>query len=194
MLKKVAVFISGGGSNFASIADYKQNSYQIKLVISDNSQAKGLEKASLRGIENIYIGKKNFPNANDRDEKILKVLAEKEIDIIVLAGYLSIVSAKIVEKYPNKIINIHPSLIPEFCGKGFYGSRVHEAVFQAKAKKSGATVHFVDEGVDTGKIIMQESVEILESDDAVSIASKVLKIEHKILPIALETICIDASK
>lgn len=193
MLKKVAVFVSGGGSNLQSLIDYKGN-YEISLVISDNSTAKGLQRAENHGIKNMYIGRKNFPKKAERTAKILRVLEENSIDIIVLAGYLSIVDIAIIDKYTHKIINIHPSLIPSFCGMGFYGHHVHDAVYKAGVKISGATVHFVDGGVDSGEIIIQQTVDILKGDTPDDIAAKVLKIEHKILPYALENLACDKIK
>lgn len=185
MLKKVAVFISGGGSNLQSLIDYN-GEYEISLVISDRIKAKGLDRASNHNIKNLYIGKKNFPLKEERTKEVLKVLEEEKIDIIVLAGYLSIVDSLIIDKFRHKIINIHPSLIPSFCGMGYHGHLVHEAVYNSGVKITGATVHFVDEGVDSGEIIMQKTVDISSEDTPDEIALKVLKIEHTILPQALE--------
>lgn len=179
---KVAVLVSGGGSNLQSLIDFKVG-YDIKLVISDRKSAFGLERAKKYGIKNIYIPKE------DRTNEILRVLEENDIEFVVLAGYLSIIDEKIIEQYKNRIINIHPSLIPKYCGKGFYGEKVHEAVFKAGEKESGATVHFVDAGVDTGKIIRQEKVMIENGDAPEVIAKKVLEIEHKILPEVLNEMC-----
>lgn len=188
MLKRVAVFISGGGSNLQSLIDYNGN-YEIAMVISDNSKAMGLERASKNNIKNYYLGKKNFPNKEERYLEIIRLLDDANIDVIVLAGYLSIVPKAITDKFQKKIINIHPSLIPSFCGMGFYGEKVHNAVYESGVKITGATVHFVDDKVDTGEIIMQECVHIEDSDTPDKIAQKVLKIEHEILPKSLEYIC-----
>lgn len=180
---KVAVLISGSGSNLQSLIDFKGN-YDIKLVISDRKSAYGLERAWKHGIKNVFVPKE------DRTEETLKLLEENEIEFIVLAGYLSIIDEKMTEKYKNKIINIHPSLIPKYCGMGFYGENVHKAVFDAKEEESGATVHFVDAGVDTGKIILQKAVCIKECKTQEEIAKKVLEIEHEILPLVVEKIAV----
>ena len=190
MLKKVAVFISGGGSNLQSLIDYK-GSYEISLVISDQENAKGLLRAKNHNINSIYIGKNNFSDKKTRTDEILKILKQNSIEIIVLAGFLSIIDKKITDKYEQKIINIHPSLIPSFCGMGFYGENVHKAVYDSGVKITGATVHFVDDKVDTGAIICQQSVIIDNNDTIKDIASKVLNIEHSILPKALENLCLN---
>ncbi len=125
------------------------------------------------------------------EQKLCNLLDEHSVDFCVLAGYLSILGASVVRKYQNKIINVHPSLIPAFCGMGFYGKRVHQGVLDYGAKVSGATVHFVDEGADTGPIILQDSVKVLEEDDAQSLAARVLTVEHKLLPEAVKLMCED---
>lgn len=189
MLKNVAVFISGGGSNLQSLIDYNQNSYKISLVISDKEDVFGLQRASTHNIKNMYIGKNNFPNKSNRATETLKILKENSIDFIVLAGYLAIVPTEIIQAYTHKIINIHPSLIPSFCGMGYYGHYVHDAVFKSGVKVSGATVHFVDEDVDTGAIIMQKTVDISNVSTAEEIGKAVLEIEHEILPKSLNYLC-----
>ncbi|MFI3173883.1 MAG: phosphoribosylglycinamide formyltransferase [Bacillota bacterium] len=189
MLKKVAVFVSGGGSNLQSLLDTTQNTYQVSLVISDKADAFGLQRAEQHGIKNLHIGKTNYQNATERTEKTLQLLKEHDIDFIVLAGYLAIIPPEMIQEYPQKMLNIHPSLIPSFCGMGFYGHHVHDAVLKAGVKVSGATVHFVDEGVDTGKIIMQKAVDISDLTTADEIAKAVLAVEHEILPKALLSIC-----
>ncbi len=184
---RVAVLVSGGGSNLQSLIDANSKNYEISLVIADREGAFGLERAKNHSIANFYVGKKNF--GDNKNDEILRLLNEYKIDVIVLAGYLSIIPEKFVEKYPNKIINIHPSLIPSFCGMGYYGRKVHEAVFSHGVKLTGATVHFVNAGVDTGEIILQDCVCVEDQDDVDSIAAKVLKIEHKLLPKALDLLC-----
>lgn len=187
---RIAVMISGGGSNLQTLIDEQDNSnYEISLVISDKENVFGLERAKQNNIANFFVGKKNFPKKSDRNIEILRLFSEFEIDYIVLAGYLSIVDEMLIDKYTDKIINIHPSLIPSFCGMGFYGHHVHEAVYESGVKLSGATVHFVNAGVDTGAIILQEIVPLENEDTPDIIASKVLKIEHKILPKALKLLC-----
>ncbi len=183
---RIAVLVSGGGSNLQSLIDAKSDCYSIELVISDREGAFGLERAKNANIDAFWVGKKNF--ADKRNDEILRLLKEYKIDLIVLAGYLSIIPESIVEKYPHKIINIHPSLIPSFCGMGFYGEKVHEAVYKAGVKLTGATVHFVNAGVDTGEIILQESIPLTDETPK-EIAAKVLQIEHKILSKAVNLVC-----
>ncbi|MDU7905171.1 MAG: phosphoribosylglycinamide formyltransferase, partial [Peptostreptococcaceae bacterium] len=150
----IAVLISGGGSNLQSIIDGCESGYingKVKLVISNKDGAYGIERAKKHNIKAIV--EKN-------EDEVIKLLKIDKVDLIVLAGYLKIMSPNFVKTFRNKIINIHPSLIPAFCGEGYYGKRVHKAVIDYGAKLSGATVHFVDEGADTGPIIIQESVEV----------------------------------
>lgn len=188
---KIAMMVSGGGTNMQSVIDEieKGNIHgEIKVVISSNPKAYALERAKLHKIEAVYIGKENCQSAEEIKDRILKVLEEKEIDLIVLAGYMSILDKTIIGRYKNRIMNIHPSLIPSFCGKGFYGKRVHQAALDYGVKITGATVHFVDEGIDTGKIIAQEAVSIKEDDTADSLAERVLEVEHKLLPLAIQKV------
>lgn len=176
---KIAVFVSGGGTDLQSIIDAAKNkeiNVDIRLVISNRKKAYGLERARLAGIKAEWI----------RDEDlIIQRLEEEEIDLVVLAGYLAIISEKLISKYKNKIINIHPSLIPSFCGPGFYGLHVHEAALKRGVKVSGATVHIVSEVVDGGPIILQEAVDISDLKTAEDIQARVLEIEHRILPKAV---------
>lgn len=180
---RIAVMVSGGGSNLQSLIDA---GFDISLVISDREDVYAFERAKKHKIDSFYLGKKNFTETSKRNEEILRIFKKYEIDYIVLAGYLSIVTEEIINEYPHKIINIHPSLIPSFCGMGFYGHKVHEAVYKSGVKITGATVHFVNAGVDTGEIILQQTVAIENDDNPEMIAKKVLEIEHKILPKALE--------
>lgn len=179
----IAVCVSGGGTDLQSIIDAceagKING-QIRLVISNRKKAYGLERARLHGIQAEWI--------KDEDE-ILKRFEEEKIDVVVLAGYLAIVGDKLIEKYKNRIINIHPSLIPSFCGPGFYGMHVHEAVFKRGVKVSGATVHFVTGEVDGGPIILQRAVDISNLETPEDIQARVLEIEHEILPEAVALYC-----
>jgi len=181
-MKNIAVFISGSGTNLQQIID-KTNSNEInakiKIVISDNCKAYGLERAVKANIKTECVNSKKIPNKDDRTEYLIKILDDNNIDLIVLAGYLSIISKEIVKKYSKKIINIHPSLIPKYCGKGFYGDFVHKAVLENKEKVTGVTVHYVDEEIDTGEIILQEVIEILEDDTIESLANRIHKVEHK---------------
>lgn len=179
----IAVCVSGGGTDLQSIIDAceagKING-QIRLVISNRKRAYGLERARLHGIQAEWI--------KDEDE-ILKRFEEEKIDVVVLAGYLAIVGDKLIEQYKNRIINIHPSLIPSFCGPGFYGMHVHEAVFKRGVKVSGATVHFVTGEVDGGPIILQRAVDISDLETPEDIQARVLEIEHEILPEAVALYC-----
>lgn len=179
----IAVCVSGGGTDLQSIIDAceagKING-QIRLVISNRKKAYGLERARLHGIQAEWI--------KDEDE-ILKKFEEEKIDVVVLAGYLAIVGDKLLEQYKNRIINIHPSLIPSFCGPGFYGMHVHEAVFKRGVKVSGATVHFVTGEVDGGPIILQRAVDISDLETPEDIQARVLEIEHEILPEAVALYC-----
>ncbi|WP_329735296.1 phosphoribosylglycinamide formyltransferase [Catenibacterium mitsuokai] len=179
----IAVCVSGGGTDLQSIIDAceagKING-QIRLVISNRKKAYGLERARLHGIQAEWI--------KDEDE-ILKRFEEEKIDVVVLAGYLAIVGDKLIEQYKNRIINIHPSLIPSFCGPGFYGMHVHEAVFKRGVKVSGATVHFVTGEVDGGPIILQRAVDISDLETPEDIQACVLEIEHEILPEAVALYC-----
>ena len=193
-LKRIAVFVSGGGSNFQAILDQisaGRISGEVVLVISDKPSAYALTRAQNAGIETWAYEKRQYTKP-ELEQKICDILEKYKVDFCVLAGYLSILGASVIRKYANKIINIHPSLIPSFCGMGFYGKHVHQGVLDYGAKVSGATVHFVDEGADTGPIILQESVKVMEDDDAQSLADRVLTVEHKLLPEAVRLMCEDA--
>ncbi len=179
----IAVCVSGGGTDLQSIinaCEAGKINGQIRLVISNRKKAYGLERARLHGIQAEWI--------KDEDE-ILKRFEEEKIDVVVLAGYLAIVGDKLIEQYKNRIINIHPSLIPSFCGPGFYGMHVHEAVFKRGVKVSGATVHFVTGEVDGGPIILQRAVDISDLETPEDIQARVLEIEHEILPEAVALYC-----
>lgn len=179
----IGVLISGGGTNLQAIIDETKSggiNGTIKLVISNKENAYGLERARLSGIKAVY---------ETNEDKIIGLLKENNIDLIVLAGYLKIITPKFVDEFRNKIINIHPSLIPSFCGKGYYGEKVHQGVIDYGAKVTGATVHFVDEGADTGAIIMQEAVNVEQDDDAKSLAKRVLEVEHRILKESIRLFC-----
>ena len=176
---KVAVMVSGGGTDLQSIIDAcanKEINAEVKLVISNRKSAYALERAKLAGIKGEWI---------KDEEVILQRLVEEEIDLVVLAGYLAIVTDTLISKYENRIINIHPSLIPSFCGPGFYGLHVHEAALKRGVKVSGATVHMVSTVVDGGPIILQEAVDISDLKSAEDIQARVLKLEHRLLPKAV---------
>jgi phosphoribosylglycinamide formyltransferase-1 len=179
----IGVLISGGGTNLQAIIDETKSggiNGKVKLVISNKEDAYGLERARLSGIKAVY---------ETDEDKIIGLLKENNIDLIVLAGYLKIITPKFVDEFRNKIINIHPSLIPSFCGKGYYGEKIHQGVIDYGTKVTGATVHFVDEGADTGAIIMQETVNVEQYDDAKSLAKRVLEVEHRILKESIRLFC-----
>ena len=191
MLKaRIAVLVSGGGTNLQALIDARTNgqlcSGEIALVISNKPDVYALERAKQAGIESVVINKKEL-GQEAFENKLVSVLEEKGIDLIVLAGFLCILSEKLVSRYPERILNIHPSLIPAFCGDGFYGLRVHEEVLKRGVKITGATVHFVNEITDGGKILLQKAVEIPEGIDASGLQKLVMeKAEWIILPQAVE--------
>lgn len=158
---KVAVLASGGGTNLQALMDSIQNKIitntKIEVVISNNRNAYALQRAKKHGIESICISPKDYENRDSFNEALLQTIEEREIDLIVLAGYLVVLPEIMIKRYPYGIINIHPSLIPSFCGKGYYGLRVHKGALERGVKITGATVHFVDEGTDTGPIILQKA-------------------------------------
>ena len=181
---KIAVFVSGGGTDLQSVIDAVENGSingEIVLVVSNRKNAYGLKRAELAGIETAVVRKD--------DELLVKMLQERNVYLIVLAGYLAILTDVLIDAYPNKIINIHPSLIPSFCGPGFYGMHVHESVLARGVKVTGATVHFVSNEVDGGPIILQEACNIDDLDNASDIQARVLEIEHRILPKAVALFC-----
>ena len=180
-MKKIAVFISGGGTDLQSLIDgVHEQSGLISLVVSSRGDAYGLERAKRKGIETMVLPKGEY------DSALLEELKKREVEWIVLAGFLKILSPEFIRHFPRHILNIHPSLIPAFSGPGFYGRRVHEAVYRAGVKWSGATVHFVSDIVDGGAILMQDVVPVLEEDGPEEIAGRVLELEHRILPVAVK--------
>ena len=180
-MKKIAVFISGGGTDLQSLIDsVHEKSGLIRLVVSSRGDAYGLERAKRKGIETMVLPK------GDYDSALLEELKKREVEWIVLAGFLKILTPAFIRHFSRHIVNIHPSLIPAFSGPGFYGMRVHEAVYRAGVKWTGATVHFVSEVVDGGAILLQEVVPVLEADGPEEIAGKVLEVEHRILPAAVK--------
>ena len=189
----IVCLVSGGGTNLAAIIkaiEEKQiKNVRIKAVISNNSDAYALERAKNAGIDAKCISPKNFSNRDEFNKALLYELKMLNPDLIVLAGFLVNISEDIVKAFENKIINIHPSLIPSFCGKGYYGLKVHEAALKRGVKVTGATVHFVDAGIDTGRIILQKAVDIHPGDDAKSLQKRVMEeAEWIILPKAIEKI------
>lgn len=191
---KVAVLVSGGGTNLQAIIDAQKSglikSGEIKLVISNNSNAYAIERAKNSGIEALVITKKQCANQAEFEQKIIDALEERGIGLIVLAGFMSILSENFTSRYPKRIINIHPSLIPSFCGAGFYGLKVHEAALAKGVKVTGATVHYVNEIPDGGEIIMQKAVSVRNGDTAEKLQERVMKqAEWKIFPKAVEYVC-----
>lgn len=187
----IAVFVSGSGSNLQSIIDavsVGEIVARIALVVGSKADIYALERAKKADIPTVVFDKKQFSSDNLMFDMLLLELKKHKIDLIVLAGYLSILPKKFVESYVKRIINIHPSLIPKYCGKDFYGMKVHQAVIEGKEKFSGATVHFVDEGTDTGEIILQEKVAVKSDDTPQSLQQRVLGVEHQLLPKAINTV------
>ena len=192
-MKKVAVLVSGGGTNLQAIIDAKSKGIiknaEISLVISNKASAFALERAEKAGIEARCIAPSMFDTRELFNKALIKALDEAEIDLVVLAGFLVIIPEEMVAKYRNRIINIHPSLIPSFCGTGYYGLKVHEKALERGVKLTGATVHFVDEGTDSGPIILQKAVEVKDDDTAESLQLRVMEeAEWKILPEAIELV------
>lgn len=184
---KVAVFVSGGGTNLQALIDYQKNydaAFEITLVISNKSKAYALERAKQNNIETVVISKKKQNLTQEEFEtKIIEQIESHNIDLIVLAGFMCILSENFTSRYPKRIVNVHPSLIPEFCGKGFYGLIVHEEVLKAGVKVTGATVHYVNEIPDGGEIIMQKKVKVKENDTPEILQRRVMEeAEWIILP------------
>lgn len=190
---KMAVLVSGGGTNLQAIIDCIDNgtltNAEISVVISNNANAYALERAKKHGIDAKCISPKNFPTRQAFNEALLAEIQSYEVDLVVLAGCLVVIPEIMVKAYPNKIINIHPALIPSFCGTGYYGLKVHEAVLARGAKVTGATVHFVDEGTDTGPIILQKVVYVEEGDTPEVLQRRVMEqAEWIIMPQAIDMI------
>ena len=195
---RVAAFVSGGGTNLQAIIDAQAagtiRDAKVELVISNVSTAYALERAKNAGIKTAVIRKKDFENAAQWEDALVKELKDNRIDLIVLAGFMSILSENFIKQFPNKIINVHPSLIPSFCGEGMYGLHVHEAALAKGVKVTGATVHYVNEIVDGGEIIAQKAVEVLRGDTPEVLQKRVMeKAEWIILPRAIQTIAEDAA-
>lgn len=191
---KIAVLVSGGGTNLQALIDAQESgiikSGKIELVIANNSGAYALERAAKAGIKTATVLKKELGSAEAFEQKIKDLLTENGIEIIVLAGFMAILSENFTKDYPKKIINVHPALIPSFCGKGFYGLHVHEAALAYGVKVTGATVHFVNEIPDGGEIIMQKAVAIRKNDTPETLQKRVMRqAEWKILPLSVEKVC-----
>ncbi len=197
MLKvRIAVLVSGGGTNLQALIDAQKNdilkSGEISLVLSGNEDAYALVRAKEAGIKALAVPYKKCKSQKDFEEKLLDILSDSKIDLIVLAGFLNILTKDFTDEYKERIINVHPSLIPSFCGKGFYGLKVHEEALSYGVKVTGATVHFVNEIPDGGRIIMQKAVDIKDDDTPKTLQERVMKeAEWVILPRATEKVCSD---
>lgn len=190
---KLAVCVSGGGTNLQAIIDAIDNgtitNAKISVVISNNKDVYALERAKNHGIEGICISPKDYESRAEFNKAFLDKLDSYEVDLVVLAGFLVVIPEEMIAKYRNRIINIHPSLIPSFCGTGYYGLKVHEGVLSRGVKVTGATVHFVDEGTDTGPIIMQKAVEVKQGDTPKELQQRVMEeAEWIIMPKAIDLI------
>ena len=190
---RIAVLVSGGGTNLQALIDAQQkgviHSGKISLVISNKEGAYALARAERAGIPSATVTRAGEGSQEAFEAKLISILEEYRIDMIVLAGFLSILSADFTSRYPERILNVHPSLIPAFCGKGFYGLRVHEAALEYGVKVTGATVHFVNEVPDGGRIILQKAVAIRENDTPETLQKRVMRLaEWKILPAATELV------
>jgi len=191
---KIAVLVSGGGTNLQALIDKRDrirlSGGELSLVVSSAAGTFALERAKNAGIEGITLERKKFADNDEYDSALSLILAEHNIGLVVLAGFLCVLGPQIIKNYNNRIINVHPSLIPSFCGKGFYGLRVHEEAIKCGVKVTGATVHFVNEVVDGGKIILQKAVDVLPSDTPETLQLRVMRnAEWELLPKAVELFC-----
>lgn len=190
-MTRIAILASGSGTDCEAVmtaVEQGQIPDAAVVVVIGDRPAFVLERARRHGVMALLVDRQGLGRAA-YDASLAAVLAEYKVDLVVLAGYLRIVSPATVVAYRNRIINVHPSLIPAFCGHGFYGERVHQAVLDAGVKVTGVTVHFVDEGTDSGPIILQEAVNVLDTDDAATLAARVLVLEHRLLPEAVALYC-----
>ena len=186
-MKRIAVFASGSGSDFQSLIDANEREpfCEISLLVASKAGIGAVDRAEKHGIAHIVCSKKDFSSAEEMGERLIAECRARGIDYIVLAGYLSMVPENLIRAYPDAIINIHPSLIPAFCGKGFYGLNVHRAAVGYGVKISGLTVHFVDEQYDSGAIILQRAVPVADDDTPESLQARILEEEHRALPEAV---------
>ena len=196
---KIAVLVSGGGTNLQALIDRQMSgnlgSGKICLVLSSRKDVYALERAKQAGIESVVVSRKECESAQEFDKKVLQELRSRGIELVVLAGFLSILGKEVIEAYPNRIINVHPSLIPSFCGNGFYGLKVHEAALDYGVKVTGATVHFVNEVTDGGSIILQKAVSVEPNDTAQTLQRRVMEqAEWELLPQATAMLCEEIEK
>ena len=190
----IAVLVSGCGTNLQAILDSQARGEnpngQVTLVVASKPGVYALERAAKAGVESVVVSRKNYPDSVSFDAALLDTLKSHHIDLVVLAGFLSVLGPAVVEAYPNRILNVHPALIPSFCGPGMYGLRPHEAALARGCKVTGATVHFVNEECDGGPIVLQKAVEILPGDTAEVLQKRVMEqAEWKILPQAIRMVC-----
>lgn len=192
-MKKIAVMFSGGGTDFQALIDgEKVGAFDGKIVVAvaSNSKAYGIERAKLAGIPCYVCKRADFESELERDRNVLGIFESYGVELVVLAGYLGILTKPFIERYPHGIINIHPALLPKFGGKGMFGLNVHKAVIAAGEKKSGATVHYSDDGIDTGEIILQRALDVLPNDTPESLQKRILdEIEHPLLVEAVALLC-----
>lgn len=185
---KLGVLVSGSGTNLQAIIDSIKSGklrVSVEVVISSREDAFAIKRAKESGIEAVAICPEWFPSKAEYEEAMINKLREAKVELVVLAGFLKVLSPHFIRAFAGRIINIHPSLIPAFCGKGYYGLKVHKAVLEYGAKVTGATVHFADEGTDTGPIILQKAVEVRDDDTPEILSKRVLEVEHEILPEAI---------
>ncbi len=188
---RIAVMVSGGGTNLQAIIDAissgKITDTEIAVVISNNADAYALTRAKNAGVPAVCVSRKEIPDRTAYNQALIKAVDDANVDLIVLAGFLVVIPEEMIQKYRNRIINIHPSLIPSFCGTGYYGLKVHEGALERGVKVSGATVHFVDEGTDTGPIILQKAVEVLDDDTPEVLQRRIMEqAEWILLPQAID--------
>ena len=192
-MKKIAVMFSGNGTDFQALIDGERDGKfdgHIVVAVTGNGKAYGIERAKAAGIDCYICRKGDYADVEARDEEVAKIFDRYGVELIVLAGYLGILTAPLIDKYKGRVINIHPALLPKFGGKGMYGIHVHEAVIASGEKKSGATVHYSDSGIDTGAIILQRELDVLPTDTPQSLQQRILnEIEHPLLVEAVALLC-----
>ena len=198
-MTNIAVLVSGGGTNLQALIDAQKSgvikSGEIKLVLSSNENAYALQRAKNASINTAVVSRKSFNSQEEFDDELLEILKSNDIELVVLAGFMTILTPRVINEYINRIINVHPSLIPSFCGKGFYGLKVHEAALARGVKVSGATVHFVTEECDGGPILAQKAVDVLDDDTPETLQKRIMEqCEWVLLPQVTESVCQKISK
>ena len=192
-MKRIAVLVSGGGTNLQALIDAQNRGEiangEISAVIASKPGVYALERAARAGIPSYVIARKDYPSSQAMTVALVDKLKELNIDLVVLAGFMTILTGEMVRAYPNAILNVHPALIPSFCGEGFYGLHVHEKALEYGVKIAGCTVHYVDEGMDTGKIIAQRAVEVKDDDTEETLSARILEQEHQVYPEVVKMLC-----